>query len=665
MRRAAAKCGVMRNLKTIFQFGWPYMRRYKGRVIAGLLLGILFGISNASFVWATKTLFERLKSPVESQQITLINTGGGDVSWQAKSPQDKSSTGTNGTLAAGQTVTIEVAPPATTGVPGGAGKFVDSVQASVLRWLDRWLPKMGRENDWRQMAGGFLFLPLLVAIRSFIGYLSSYCVAWVSERVMNDLRYDMLEQLYRLSLDFFNRSKMGDLLTRINNDTAWLYKAMTYGMSDIMKEPFTIVGIVAALFVVSPKLTLLALVFLPFTLAPLIILGRKVRRAAKESLKANISQSSLLVEALAGIRVIKAFGLEADSLLRFKTFSQKIIHHNMKGVQAKELVNPLVETISMLGLGSLIVVIFISRSSLPDLAAFLMGVVLIYTPVRKLAAVHVTFQQASPGVDRLASIMKEQPTVKEPAEPKPLKAFEKGIELDNVTFAYEDKQVLNGLTLNIPRGFKLGIAGESGSGKSTLVNLLFRFYDVTGGSIRIDGNDLREVAQRDLQQLMALVSQEVVIFDMSVRGNIGAGRKGATHEEIEAAAKAAFAHEFIMQLPQGYDTQVGERGVTLSGGQRQRVAIARAFVRNAPILLLDEATASLDSRVEAEVQKAIEQLERNRTVVCIAHRLSTLVEMDRILVLAEGRVVEEGTFDELLARKGVFANMAARQGIGI
>jgi len=223
--------------------------------------------------------------------------------------------------------------------------------------------------------------------------------------------------------------------------------------------------------------------------------------------------------------------------------------------------------------------------------------------------------------------------------------------------------VLEDIHFTIPRGFKLGIAGESGSGKTTLVNLLFRFYDPTAGAVKIDGLDLREVSLRDLRRLMALVSQDVILFDQTVAENIACGKPGATRAEIEAAARAASAHEFIRELPQGYDTRVGERGLTLSGGQRQRIAIARAFIRDAPILVLDEATAALDSQAEAEVQAAIDRLSVNRTVICVAHRLSTLASMDRIIVLAGGRLVEEGAFEELLQRGGVFAEMASRQGI--
>jgi subfamily B ATP-binding cassette protein MsbA len=266
-------------------------------------------------------------------------------------------------------------------------------------------------------------------------------------------------------------------------------------------------------------------------------------------------------------------------------------------------------------------------------------------------------------VERLASIMTEQPSIKEDPQARPVTGFRSALRFENVTFAYGNVPVLHDIGLEIKCGQKVGVAGESGSGKSTLVNLVLRFYDPTAGSIQIDGLDLRRARISDVRSQMALVSQEIVLFNETVADNIAYGKPGATRAEIETAAKAAFAHEFILQLPKGYETFIGERGVTLSGGQRQRLAIARAFVRNAPLLVLDEATASLDSQAEAEVQAAIDRLEENRTVICVAHRLSTLTKMDRIIVLTSGRIVEQGTFNELLRRNGVFAAMARKQGI--
>jgi subfamily B ATP-binding cassette protein MsbA len=415
--------------------------------------------------------------------------------------------------------------------------------------------------------------------------------------------------------------------------------------------------------VVNVKLTLLAVIFLPLCVLPLIILGRKVRKAIKNLTNVTVSQASLLVEALSAIRVVKAFGLEEQQSERYRDYVRQSVHHSMKNVQAKELVNPLMEVTGMLGLGLLIVVVFYKRVEMPDLVSFFTGVMVMFTPIKKLANIPVFFAQAGVGVQRLMQVFQEQPSVKEPASPKPLPPFAQGIVFENVSFAYRDQLVLQNINFTLPRGFKLGIAGESGCGKSTLVNLVFRFYDPTAGCVKIDGLDLREVASRDLRQQMALVSQEIVIFDTTIAENIACGKMGATPAEVEEAARMAYAHDFILQKEQGYATRAGERGVTLSLGQRQRLCIARAFIRNAPLLVLDEATASLDAQSESEVQAAIDRLEQNRTVICIAHRLSTLAAMDKIIVLDKGRIIEEGTFKELLAQNGSFASMARKQGI--
>jgi subfamily B ATP-binding cassette protein MsbA len=344
--------------------------------------------------------------------------------------------------------------------------------------------------------------------------------------------------------------------------------------------------------------------------------------------------------------------------------ARELVRHGMKGVQAREMMNPAIEVVSMLGVGALIIYIFKTQTSIGDFMGFLYGMGAMFVSVKKLAKVHVQFQQAGVGVERLEEIMRREPTVQETPTPKPLTAFRSEIRFANVSFSYSpDRPVIRDFTFTIPRGLKVGVAGPSGSGKSTLVNLLFRFYDPTQGTINIDGTELRDVSFRDLRHLLALVSQEIVVFDQTVAENIALGKPDATRQEIETAAKEAHAHEFIAQLPQGYDTRLGERGVNLSQGQRQRISIARAFVRNAPILVLDEATASLDSAAEAEVQRAIDHLAENRTVISIAHRLATLAGCDHILVLVQGRIVEQGGFEELLRQGSIFSEMAARQGL--
>lgn len=616
----------MGNLKSIFLFGWPYLKRYRARLAAGILLGFLYGASNASFLWATKTLFTRLAPP--SEQATA-------------KPSDKPHP-----------------------VRGALSVNFEKYQKSAEKVLDAWLPLQGRKLDVREVIGGMFLLPVLVFFRGAMGYLGAYCMTWVSERVIRDLRLDLLAKLNTFSLDFFNRSTIGDLLGRVNGDTMALYRCMSLGFSDLITEPITVISIGIGLLVMDWKMTLMAVMFVPTIVIPIRVLSRKSKQAFTSGAKVGISQDSLLVEVYTSIRIVKAFCLEPFQMERFRTIYNRLVHIGMKSVQARELINPIIEVISVLGLGLVVVFIFYSHRTIPNMAGFLTGVVLLFTPIKRLGALPVLFQQAGVGSERLLAIFNLQPTVREKLDPVPLKQFRRAVTFENVTFAYGKKQpALRDFNLVVPRGLKLGIAGESGSGKSTFINLLFRFYDPVNGAIKIDGYDLRDVSVFDLRHLMALVSQDVVLFDQTVAENIALGKPGATQAEIEAAARASFAHDFIMRLPHGYATKIGETGKLLSGGQRQRIAIARAFIRNAPILVLDEATGNLDSNAEAEVQAAIERLARDRTVICVAHRLSTLANTDEIIVLSEGCIVEHGSYRDLLRSGGVFAGLAAKQGL--
>ncbi len=618
----------MSSIATVFGFSWNYIRRYWVRLVASILLGVVFALANASFMWVARTLAGR---------------------WEIREASN-----------------AEPAHPSKSTAPANVSHLLKKAEQfgrDLERKIDPWLPRAKQPLDWRQMLGILLFLPGLVGIRAAADYLNNYCIGWVSERVIRDMRLDLMTKFSSLSLDFFNEFKSGDLLTRINMDTQNLLRCMRVGGADVIKESFTVVAVFGGLCWIDWKLTISTLVLVPLFLFPLVVLGKKARRATRAGLKANVSQSSQLVELLGSIRVVKAFGLEGEQLARFRKTSGEIVHAGMKGVQAKEMVNPIIEVVAVVGLGLLLLYVFQTGQNPKDLVAFLTGVAMLFQPVKKLAGLHILMEQAGVGVERLKELLAEQPSVKEPAQPRALSAFQREIVFDNVTFAFGEKIVLRDFTLAIPRGFRLGLAGESGCGKTTALNLLFRFYDPRKGSVQIDGVDLREVSTRDLRAQMALVSQDIVIFDQTVAENIACGKPGATRADVEIAAKAAFAHDFILQLPQGYDTQVGERGVNLSGGQRQRIAIARAFARNAPILVLDEATAALDSKAEAEVQAAIDALAEHRTVICVAHRLSTLASMNQIVVLSEGSIIETGSFDELVRAGGSFAAMAARQGI--
>ena len=605
----------MNQLRRVLAFGLPFLWPYRSRFLAGVGLALFFGLTNGAFVLATKTLFERLSpSPVAAGQVD---------------PQS----------------------------------LPTRVSNEFAEFMEKILPRSGQTITPLQAAGAVLFLPFLMALRAGSNYLSAYCMTWVSARVVRDMQIRVLEKLHSLSFDYFNKSTLGDLTTHISGDTRRIYDAMNNGFADLIKEPFTLLSILAGMFIIDARLTLAAMVILPLVIIPILVVGNRLKRLARQTVSVGISQGSGLIEALSGIRLIKAYGLESFQLDRYRGESMDLVNLEVKKAQAGKLVNPVIEVISTLGLGVLIIVVFATHQSVSDFVGFLTGLVMLPNPVKRLAQMHVDLVSATVSCERLESFFAQQPSVKEPANPAALRPLERTLTLEKVFLDYGHDHVLQEVDLHIPKGFKLGLAGASGSGKSSLINLLPRFYDPASGRILWDGRDLRDFSTADLRRQIALVSQDVILFDASVAENIALGRDGATPSEIEQAARQAFAHDFIRDLPRGYETRVGERGVMLSGGQKARISLARAFLRNAPILILDEATAALDAEAEKEVQKAVDALEEGRTVICIAHRLSTLANMDEIVVLEAGRIVERGGFTTLLAKKGLFASMASQQGI--
>ena len=603
------------QLRRVLAFGLPFLWPYRARFLAAVALALFFGLSNGAFVLATKTLFERLSpSPVAAGQVD---------------PQS----------------------------------LTNRVSGEFAEFMAQILPRSGQPITPLQAAGAVLFLPLLMAFRAMANYLSAYCMTWVSTRVVRDMQIRVLEKLHSLSFDYFNKSTLGDLTTHISGDTRRIFDAMNNGFTDLIKEPFTLVSILTGMLIIDARLTMSALVILPLVIVPILVVGNRLKRLARQTVSVGISQGSGLIEALSGIRLIKAYGLEKFQLSRYRGESLALVNLEVKKTQAGKLVNPVIEVVSTMGLGILILVVFATHQSVSDFVGFLTGMVMLPNPVKRLAQMHVDLVSATVSCERLEKFFAQQPSVREPVSPARLSPLARELILEKVYLDYGHDHVLKGIDLRIPKGFKLGLAGASGSGKSSLINLLPRFYDPTRGRILWDGRDLRDFSTAELRQQIALVSQDVMLFDASVAENISLGRQGAAPAEIENAARKAFAHEFIQGLPRGYETRVGERGVMLSGGQKARISLARAFLRDAPILILDEATAALDAEAEKEVQKAVDALEQGRTVICIAHRLSTLANMDEIVVLEGGKIVEQGSYPKLASAKGLFARMAAQQGI--
>jgi subfamily B ATP-binding cassette protein MsbA len=624
----------VQELKKIWAFGIPYLKPYRFRFVLGILLSMFFGLSNGLFVLSVNALFNRLAPPAAVSAI------------QSKS-----------TPTTAQTVT----PPQLESFSKRMKAAVAPVGESLKNIQDKCLPRMGQPVTWLQMLGGFFLLPLIMGSRAMASYLSTYCLTWVSARVIRDMQVAALKKAQELSMAFFQRMPVSDIYARITQDTNAIYAAMTNGFIDTIREPFTILSILVSMLVIDWKLTLIASFMLPLVLVPVISSGKRLRMLTKKFTGLSVTQSGYLLEALAAIRIVKAYAMEALQLKSFREQADIGVEMSVKTAQTRNLLNPLIEVLSMLGVGFLLVFVFTTNAKPGNLVAFLTALLLAPLSIKRIANLHLTLQMTTVSTQRLEELFSEKPTVVEPTNPLPLTKFNQGIRIEGVTFSYGHTDVLHKITFDIPKGKKIGLAGESGSGKSTLINLLMRFYDPTKGKILLDGHDLKDYATKDLLAQMALVSQDVVLFNLPVATNIGFGHDGATQAEIEQAAKHAYAHDFIMKMPAGYDSPCGERGQLLSGGQKARVAIARAFVRNAPILVLDEPTAALDSRAEKEIQTAIDSLEEGRTVICIAHRLSTLANMDEIIVLDHGRIVERGTFEELLRAKGHFAKMAEQQ----
>jgi subfamily B ATP-binding cassette protein MsbA len=616
----------MKSLWFVFQFGWPYLRRYRSRFLAGVFLGILFGLSHATFPWAIKTMATRFSTEPE-------------MAAEEKSPS----------------------------APNSLRALADGWSQRAEASLDAWLPLRGRPLDSRQWIGGLLLLPSLVLLRGVLSYGSGYSMKWVGEHVVNDLRCAVYAKISSLSLEFFHRMKSGDLLGRVTTDTKALYLALNFGLSDLVKEPITLATLVLSMLWIDPQLTLFTLVFMPLCIIPLLVLGRKVRKAGQAIVKADVKMLSNLIENVEAMKIIKAFGLEDYQLRRFREFARQRLVANMTTYKAEELSNPIIEITAALAISSVVVFVIATGRDPGDFVAFLGALALSYTPVKKLAQINLHFQKARAAVDRIESTFAETPAVREIPDAPKTSGLQNGIQIESVELRYTPESVsaLRGVSFEIRPGEKIGLAGESGSGKSSLLHLIARFYDPTSGHIRWNGRDLRDWELASLRRQMALVSQETVLFDGTVAENIALGHLGTERGRIEEAAHMAFAHDFISSLPQGYETPLGERGVRLSGGQRQRLAIARAFVRNAPVLLLDEATAALDSNAEAEVQAAIDRLAENRTVLCVAHRLSTLKNMDRVYFFDRGLVTESGAFAELVAQGGRFASLCRAQGIQI
>jgi subfamily B ATP-binding cassette protein MsbA len=508
-----------------------------------------------------------------------------------------------------------------------------------------------------------LAIPAIMTLRSLCSYGNTYCMQWVSNKVVTDIRGQLFNKMVRSSMDFFNKMRSGLLISRITNETRVVQMALTAVSSDIFKQPVLIVGAISVLFLMDWKFTLITLVLFPTCLVPLRIYGRRARKALRGQFEGMGEMVVTMQETFAGIRVIKSFAREAHQEKEFKRSNQMQFSQMMRIIRSMEATGPLVETIAAVGIGLALLYVYAANLSAGRFFGLISGIFLLYDPIKTLSKLQIVMQQSITATTAIFALLDTNPTVQDSPDASKLTSATGRIDFENVTFRYANTvtDAISDLTLHIEPGKSYALVGASGAGKSTILSLILRLYDPTSGAVKIDGRDLRSVTQKSLREQIGLVTQETFLFHDTIFSNIQFGRLDATEEEVHEAARAAYAHDFIMAQPKDYQTVIGDKGCLLSGGQQQRLAIARAVLKNAPILLLDEATSSLDSESEKQIQTALAELATGRTVVAIAHRLSTVLSADQIIVMDGGRIKEIGTHAELLEKSGYYRRLYDHQ----
>jgi subfamily B ATP-binding cassette protein MsbA len=529
-------------------------------------------------------------------------------------------------------------------------------------YLQRFVPTHFH-NAWTIVA---FALVASTVLKGCFDYLGTYLVNHAGFGMITNLRNDLYDSVLRRSAAFFQRHTTGTLISTIINDIERVQYAMSSILAEFLQQFFSFLFTAALVVMLGKQLAWVLLLFIPVIVFSAIRIGRRVRSTTRTGQDQLADVQNILQETIAGNRIVKAFGMESWEIARFRTAAQRLFRANLRSVAAAAISSPLMDTFGAIAIALLLLLgreqIAHNQLTLGAFIAFVAAVLSMYNPVRKFAVFNNSFQQALGASSQLFKFMDTEDLVREKPGAKALPRFSHAIQFENVSFSYQSdgegsREILHNINLEVRRGEILAIVGSSGAGKSTLVHLLPRFFDVSSGSILVDSHDVRDVTVSSLRSQIGIVTQDTVLFNDTVRNNIAYGQPHVAMKEVEGAARAALAHEFIQALPAGYDTVIGERGVRLSGGERQRLAIARALLKNAPVLILDEATSALDSESEALVQSALHNLMSGRTVLVIAHRLSTVCRADRIVVIENGTIADIGTHEDLMSKLGTYRRL--------
>lgn len=577
-----------------------YIKPYRGRFAVGVLLGIVAGLFNGLLLLAIRAVF-----------------------------------------------TVVLPPDPNEPIPTHIEPF------KGLAGLDHWKiprPQVSPEDEWIVVTCVCLCVPLLILFKGLFEYLSKYCILWVGNKVLYQVRDECFTNLLRQSLGYFNNAKQGELIQTVYNQARMASTAASELVSALVMHPVSILTIFAGLLFLDWKYTLGAIVVFPLCIVPIVLVSSKVRKAGgKEEEEAGMLLTTMQ-ETFSGIRVVKANAREDFERDKFNRASQKMMKFIMRWQKATEIVGPMVETVASIGMAIGLVYAWHQKLGVHDFLILNMGLMSIYPHVKGLSRIQITMQKTLVATSKVFDAMDAIPEVRDSPGAEELKQVRGDLRFENVTYFYpkSSQAAVNDLTVTFEAGKTYALVGASGAGKSTIMSLILRFFDPHNGRILIDGKDIRGLAQQSLRNHIGMVNQEIFLFHDTIYNNIRYGRLDAKREEVEAAAKLAHAHDFILAKESGYDTELGDAGAKISGGEKQRISIARAFLRNTPILLLDEATSALDSEAERHVREALDELSRGKTVIAIAHRLSTVLKADQILYMKDGKVVAQAPHEELL-----------------